>query len=165
MRPRIIPLLFSLMLSFPVFAVEPTVTVKPSQTQGSRIVEKQTEAAVIRDYLQAWKTLDVALDGDRADQLDAYFVGTALSKLSSVVADQTKAGIHTHYIERTHALQIIFYSPEGLSIQLADDAEYEEQVFEGTKLLASKVVRRRYLAVLTPSEVRWRVRILQPDKG
>jgi hypothetical protein len=165
MRPQIVRLVFGLTLSLPVFTFAQTVTVKPSQTQGSRTVEKQTEAAVIRDYLQAWKTLDVALNSDRADQLDAYFVGTALSKLSSVVADQTKAGIHTHYAERSHDLQIIFYSPEGLSIQLSDDVEYEEQVFQGNTLIASKVVKRRYLAVLTPSEVRWRVRILQPVNG
>ena len=163
MRAAVVSLMLNLFVCLPLFAAEPTVRVKPTQTQGSRTVEKQTEAAVIRDYLEAWKTLDTALNHDRADQLDAYFVGTALTKLSGVVADQTRAGIHTHYVERSHDLQIIFYSPEGLSIQLTDDAEYEEQVFEGSKLLASKIVRKRYLAVLTPSEVRWRVRILQPD--
>lgn len=163
MRPAVLPLLLACIFSLPLSAAEPTVRVKPTQTQGSRTVEKQTEASVIRDYLEAWKTLDVALNNDRADQLDAYFVGTAFTKLSSVVADQTKAGIHTHYVERSHDLQIVFYSPEGLSIQLTDDVEYEEQVFEGSKLLASKIVKKRYLAVLTPSEVRWRVRILQPD--
>lgn len=163
MRAAVVSLMLNFFVCLPLFAAEPTVRVKPTQTQGSRTVEKQTEAAVIRDYLEAWKTLDTALNHDRADQLDAYFVGTALTKLSGVVADQTRAGIHTHYVERSHDLQIIFYSPEGLSIQLTDDAEYEEQVFEGSKLLASKIVRKRYLAVLTPSEVRWRVRILQPD--
>ncbi len=165
MKLGIVALLFGFMVSHPVFASEPTVRVKPTQTQGPRTVEKQTETAVIRDYLESWKTLDAALNGNRADQLDAYFVGTALTKLLGVVSDQTKAGIHTHYVEHSHDLQIIFYSPEGLSIQLADDVEYEEQVFEGDKLLASKIVKRRYLAVLTPSEVRWRLRILQPDNG
>jgi len=149
----------------PVFAAEPAIRVKPTQTRGSRTVEKQTEASVIRDYLEAWKALDAALGNDRADQLETYFIGTAFTKFSGVVADQTKAGIHTHYVEHAHELQIIFYSPEGLSIQLTDDIEYEEQIFDGTKLVTSKLIKQRYIAVLTPSEVRWRVRILQPDKS
>jgi hypothetical protein len=164
MKKVIVALACALILPRPGFSAEPTVSVRPTQTQGSRVVEKQTETAVIRDYLESWTTMGTALSGNRVDQLDIYFIGTALTKLSSVVADQSRSGIHTAYVEHSHDLQIVFYSPEGLSIQLVDNVEYEEQLFEGTKLLTSKVVKRRYLAVLTPSEVRWRVRILQPDK-
>ncbi len=158
-------LILASMVCIPAFAAEPTIKIRTTQTKGSRAVEKQTETAVIRDYLEAWKTLDLALNNDRADQLEFYFVGTALTRLSGVVADQTKAGIHTHYIEHSHDLQIIFYSPEGLSIQLADDVQYEEQVFDGSKLLVSRTVNKRYLAVLTPSEISWRIRILQCDNA
>jgi predicted PhzF superfamily epimerase YddE/YHI9 len=74
-------------------------------------------------------------------------------------------GIHTRYLERSHDLQIVFYSPEGLSIQLTDTVEYEEQVLDHDKVLATKPIRKRYLVVLAPAEVRWRVRIFQAEVG
>jgi hypothetical protein len=141
----------------------PSIRVEPPQLQGSRPVEKQTETAVIRDYLQSWKSLETALDGNRTALLDANFVGAARDKLANTIEEQTKLGIHTRYRDRAHDLQIVFYSPEGLSIQLIDTVEYEEQVLDRDKVLATKTVRKRYLAVLTPSEVRWRVRIFQAE--
>jgi hypothetical protein len=137
--------------------------VEPLQLQGSRPVEKQTEAAVIRDYLESWKTLETALDQNQAALLDANFVGTARDKLANTIEEQTKLGIHARYQARTHDLQIVFYSPEGSSIQLIDTVEYDEQVLDGDKVLTAKPVRERYLVVLTPSEVRWRVRIFQAE--
>ena len=142
---------------------QPSVRVQPPQLQGSRPIEKQTETAVIRDYLQSWKCLQTALDQNQAALLDANFVGTARDMLADTIGEQAKLGIHTRYQERAHDLQIVFYSPEGLSIQLLDTVEYEEQVLDKDKVLASKPVRERYLVVLTPSEVRWRVRIFQAD--
>ncbi|NUQ29687.1 MAG: hypothetical protein HOQ35_14395 [Acidobacteriaceae bacterium] len=44
---------------------------------------------------------------------------------------------------------------------MTDNVEYRQQILEKDKVLATTVVRRRYLVVLTPSEVRWQVRILQ----
>lgn len=142
---------------------EPSVRVEPPQLAGSRPVEKQTETSVVRDYLESWKSLDTALDQNQPALLDAYFVGTARDKLANTIEEQTKLGIHTRYQERAHDLQIVFYSPEGLSIQLIDTVEYEEQVLDKDKVLATKPVRLRYLVVLTPSEVRWRVRIFQAE--
>lgn len=156
-------LLMSCALSIAGWAEEPSVRVEPPQLQGSRPVEKQTQAAVIRDYLQSWKNLQGALDGNQADLLDANFVGIAHDKLASTIDDQTRLGIHTRYQDRTHDLQIVFYSPEGLSIQMTDSVEYDEQVLDHDKVLATKHMRTRYLVVLTPSEVRWKVRILQAD--
>ena len=141
----------------------PSIRVEPAQLQGSRPVEKQTETAVIRDYLQSWKSLETALDQNQAALLDSNFVGTARDKLANTIEEQANLGIHTHYRDRAHDLQIVFYSPEGLSIQLIDTVEYEEQVLDRDKVLATKTVRKRYLAVLTPSEVRWRVRIFQAE--
>ena len=143
------------------WAEEPSVRVEPPQLQGSRPVEKQTEAAVIRDYLQSWKALSGALDNNQADVLDANFIGIARDKLGSTIDDQAKLGIHTRYQDRSHDLQIVFYSPEGLSIQMTDNVEYDEQVIDHDKTLVTKRVRTRYLIVLTPSEVRWKVRIFQ----
>ncbi len=156
-------ILMSCALSITGWAQEPSVRVEPPQLGGSRPVEKQTQAAVVRDYLQSWKSLQGALDGNQADLLDAYFVGIARDKLASTIDDQAKIGIHTRYQDRTHDLQIVFYSPEGLSIQMTDIVEYEQQVLDHDKVLGTKHVRTRYLVVLTPSEVRWKVRIFQAD--
>jgi len=142
-------------------ADQPSVRVEPPQLQGSRPVEKQTETAVIRDYLQSWKNLQSALDQNQAELLDSNFVGTAREGLAKTIDQQAKLGIHTRYQDRTHDLQIIFYSPEGLSIQMTDYVEYDQQVLDHDKVIGTTRVRTRYLVVLTPSEVRWKVRIFQ----
>lgn len=146
-------------------ADQPTVRVEPPQLQGSRPIEKQTESAVIRDYLQSWKSFEAALDGNQASLLDADFVGTAREKLASTIEEQTKLGVHTRYQDRTHDLQIVFYSPEGLSIEMIDTVEYDQQVLDRDKVITTRRMRARYVVVLTPSEVRWKVRIFQAEAG
>jgi hypothetical protein len=162
---RLLVMSFALTMQAAALADQPTVRVEPPQLQGSRPVEKQTETSVIRDYLQSWKSLQSALDQNQAALLDAYFVGTARDKLANTIEEQAKLGIHTRYLERSHDLQIVFYSPEGLSIQMTDTVEYDQQVLDHDKVLATKPIRRRYLVVLTPSDVRWRVRIFQAEVG
>jgi hypothetical protein len=151
----------ALLLSATMLADEPAVRVAPPQLQGSRSLEKQTESSVIRNYLESWKSLQEALDQNQAGKLDRDFVGVARDKLGDTIEAQSRMGIHTRYQDLSHDLQIVFYSPEGLSIQMTDNVEYRQQIFEKDKVLATTVVRRRYLVVLTPSEVRWQVRILQ----
>jgi len=152
---------WALLLSLPSLAEEPSVHVQPPQLEGSRPLEKQTEASVIRDYLQSWKSMRQALDQNQAADLDQDFIGVARDRLGETIAAQARSGIHSRYQDRSHDLQIVFYSPEGLSIQMTDNVEYEEQVLDKDKVLATKVIHQRYLVVLTPSEVRWQVRILQ----
>jgi len=152
---------WALLLSLPSLAEEPSVHVQPPQLQGSRPLEKQTEASVIRDYLQSWKSMRQALDQNQAADLDQDFIGVARDRLGETIAAQARSGIHSRYQDRSHDLQIVFYSPEGLSIQMTDNVEYEEQVLDKDKVLATTVIHQRYLVVLTPSEVRWQVRILQ----
>src|SRR5579871_2842996 len=109
---------------------EPSVRLEPTDSVGPRTLEKQTETAVIRDYMHAWQTMSTALDSNRADLLDADFVGNAQEKLADTVSQQQKAGIHTRYSDRSHDLKLVFYSPEGLSIQLVDTVEYDVQLFD-----------------------------------
>jgi hypothetical protein len=144
-------------------AAEPAVRIEPPQLQGSRPLEKQTENSVIRDYIESWKSLQQALDRNDPTKLDPAFIGTARDQLAKTIASQSRGGIHTVYRDRAHDLQIVFYSPEGLSIQMTDDVEYEQQVLDKDKVLATKIVHQRYLIVLTPSEVRWQVRIFQAN--
>jgi hypothetical protein len=144
-------------------ADQPSVKVEPTTLQGPRPLARQTESAVIRDYLHAWQGMAAAMDQNRPDLLDQDFVGEAREKLAATIADQSKLGVHVHYQDRTHDIKIIFYSPEGLSIQLVDDIEYDEQLLDNGKIVAEQPVHARYVAVLSPTEVQWKVRILQSE--
>ena len=142
-------------------AQQPSVKVEPPHVQGSRPVEQLTEAAVVRDYLEGWQSFRAAMEQNRPALLSPAFVGTAQDKLTSTIQQQAALGIHTRYIDRSHDLQIVFYSPEGLSIQLIDNVAYDEQVFDQNNVLTTQHLRARYIAVLTPAATRWTVRIFQ----
>lgn len=153
----------ALALPMAVAAQDPSVKIEPPNLEGSRQLEPLTESAVTRDYLESWQVLATALNDNNPAALAPDFVGTAHDKLTETIQEQAKLGIHTHYGNIRHDLQIVFYSPEGLSIQLVDNVEYDEQVYDHEKLLASQPVRSRCVVVLTPSEVRWGVRIFQAE--
>jgi hypothetical protein len=156
-------LIFSV-LAFAVsqFAVaQPEVRIESSKLQGPRLLEEQTRAAAIRDYLKSWQSFRAALDQNRADLLNADFVGTAKDKLTETIQQQAALGIRTRYQDRAHDLQIVFYSPEGLSIELTDNVDYDVQVLDHDKVTTTQRVSARYVVVLTPAEVRWRVRVFQ----
>jgi hypothetical protein len=139
----------------------PAVRVQPTDSVGPRPLEKQTETAVIRDYLRAWRSFGGAFEQNRIDLLDQDFTGIAKEKLVDTIREQAELGIHTRYRDTSHNVQLVFYSPEGLSIQLVDTVEYDVQILDGQKVHAVQHVRARYVAVLTPTEVRWKVRIFQ----
>jgi len=149
--------------TFAFAADQPAVRIEPTNLPGPRPLEKQTEAAAIGDYLRAWQSLRLALEQNQADLLDADFIGTAKDKLTDTIQEQTKLGIRTRYQDRSHDLQVVFYSPEGLSIQLVDNVEYDVQLLDQDKTQTTQMVRARYIAILTPSEVRWRVRVFQAE--
>lgn len=167
MMRRLLAMGFALAISVVCHGQEPSVRVEPPDLHGSRQLDAAgvTEKSVIHNYLESWQSLRNALDSNQASLLSPHFVGTAHDKLAGVVAEQSKIGIHTRYLDRSHDLQIVFYSPEGLSIELTDDVVYDEQVMEGANVLSSQTIRARYLAVLTPTDVRWTVRILQPSRA
>lgn len=142
-------------------AAQAVVRVEPANLQGPRPLQEQTGKAAIRDYLQSWQSFKAALEQNRADLLDAEFVGTAKDKLTDTIQQQAALGIRTRYQDRAHDLQIVFYSPEGLSVELTDRVEYDVQVLDHDKVKSTQRVRVRYIVVLTPAEVRWRVRVFQ----
>jgi hypothetical protein len=142
---------------------QPTVHVEPSDLQGPRQLEKQTANAAIRDYISAWQQMSSALDRNRAELLDRDFTGYAKDKLVDTIKAQSSAGIHSRYLDRSHNVKVLFYSPEGLSIELLDTVEYDLELFNHDKELGDQHFHTRYIVVLTPSEVRWRVRIFQPQ--
>jgi hypothetical protein len=153
----------SIFLACGVAAAQPEVTVDTSQLKGPRPLEDQTKAAAIRDYLECWQVMGQAFQQDQPSLLDADFIGTARDKLGDTIDEQAKAGIQTRYQDRAHHIQFLFYSPEGLSIELIDDAEYDVQVFDHDKPVTTVPASARYIVVLTPGEVQWKVRIMQAD--
>jgi len=147
-----------------VFAAdEPSVRVESTRSVGPRTLEKQTETAVVRDYIEAWRTMSAALERNRTDLLDADFIGTARQKLGDTVQEQSNLGIETHYRDTSHNLKLVFYSPEGMSLQLLDTVVYEVQVVDHGKVVSTQQTHARYVAVLTPTEVRWKVRVFQAE--
>ena len=146
-----------------LFAAQPVVHVAPPNLHGSRQLQDQTATAVVRDYLESWQSLATALQQNRADLLDRDFVGTAKDKLTDTLHQQAALGIHTRYQDRAHNIKIIFYSPDGLSVQLVDNVEYDEKVVDNQKVLTTQRTHARYTVVMTPAETRWRVRIFQAE--
>jgi hypothetical protein len=142
-------------------AQEPAVHVEQENLKGPRVLQEQTKAAVVRDYLQCWQSFRAALEQNRTDLLGTDFVGTAKEKLTETVEQQAAAGIHTRYRDLSHDLQIVFYSPEGLSVEMTDAVAYDVQVIDHDKVAATQHVIAKYIVVMTPSEVNWRVRVLQ----
>ena len=153
-----VPLLAALFLSA---AGQPTVHVAPMDSVGPRPVEQQTRSSIVRDYLQAWQSMGTALGENRPDLLDASFVGLAKDKLADTIREQRSLGIASSYRDQSHDLQVVFYSPEGLSIQLLDTVEYDVEVRDHGKTVGTQHVRTHYVAVLTPTESRWKVRVFQ----
>jgi hypothetical protein len=153
-------------ISLPALAAapgQPTVRVEPIHLQGPRPLAEQTSTAVVRDYLEAWQAMRAAMESNQAAPLDAYFVGSARDKLGDTIDEQTGSGLRTRYRDRAHEIQIVFYSPEGLSIQLVDTVDYDVDVLDHDKVQTTQHEHARYVVVMTPTEVRWRVRVFQAD--
>lgn len=141
-----------------------TVHIEPADLQGPRPLQQQTGATAIRDYLQSWQSLSAAFEGNRADLLDQDFVGIARDKLAGTIRQQATLGVRTHYRDRAHDVQIVFYSPDGLSIELKDMVDYDVQIIDHDKSQTRQQIRAHYIVVLTPTEVRWKVRVFQVEK-
>lgn len=149
-------------LAWTASAAEPGPRVELSiQSAGPREVEDTTTKAIVRDYAVAWKALATALSENRAQALDAGFVGDARNKLGSRIEEQKRTGLGARYVDRGHKLEALFYSPDGSAMQLRDTAQLEVQVFDGGQLVSSQELTQDYLVVMTVGEGRWKVRVLQ----
>lgn len=138
-----------------------SVKVEPYHLNGPRQLQQQTADAVVRDYVQSWQSMEKALGQNNAAALERDFSGDALKKLTKTVQEQSRMGVRAQYGDQSHDIQIVFYSPEGLSVELTDKVEYDVKIFDQDKLQTTQHVSARYVVVLTPSEVSWRVRVFQ----
>jgi hypothetical protein len=146
-----------------VGAAQAGVRVDTTHLNAPRPLNEQTKIAAIQDYLQSWQNMCKAFEQNHADLLDADFVGEARNRLFDTIRNEAALGISTRYQDRYHNIQILFYSPEGLSIELADTVEYDVQVIDHGKPMTTDPERARFIVVLTPSEVRWKVRVFQAE--
>ena len=128
---------------------------------GPREMESQTKETVAREYTRAWQTFSDAFDQNQPTLLSNSFVGDAQADLARGIQDQQRAGIHTKYEIRSHQPQVIFYSPDGLSIIVRDRVTSNIQVMKGGNVLHSADSTQDFISVMTPTANSWRVRILQ----
>ncbi len=145
-------------------AQTPTVQVAPYHLEGSRPLQQQTAESAVRDYLQAWQSLHAAFLHNQPDLLGRDFTGTAQKQLAHAIAAQTALGLHTTYNDQAHDIQIVFYSPDGLSLQMLDTVTYTQQVFLGDQSIAQQLMKARYVIVLTPAERRWQLRVFEAQR-
>lgn len=148
-------------LALPLAGFEQPAVQVNADSAGPRSLEAPTKTAVVRDYLLAWKSMGGAFQENRVDLLDASFVGVAKEKLADAVQEQQAAGMKTRYRDLSHDIKIVFYSPEGLSVQLLDDVQYEVQIVDRDQVQSTQHIAAHYVAVLTPTEVRWKIRVFQ----
>jgi hypothetical protein len=153
-------LLFAADTKAPTPAPAAPITLDVSEVQP-RELEDTTVKAIARDYSTAWNTLGRALAENRAELLNADFVGYAQQKFADAITQQQKSGLRTRYIDRGHKVRAIFYSPEGSSMQLEDTASLGIQLLDGDNVVSQQDVTVRYVAVMTVAEDRWKVRVLQ----
>jgi hypothetical protein len=161
MLRRLLILCAVLALAASVAPAQPSVRIEPATLHGPRPLADQTATSAIRNYIQSWQSLSAALDQNNPDLLDAGFTGDAKTKLAETIREQNALGIRTHYEDLAHDVQIVFYSPEGLSLELTDTVQYDVQLFDHDKPESKQQVRVRYVVMLTPDQVRWRVRVFQ----
>jgi hypothetical protein len=135
------------------------------ESASPRAVESMTERSVVRDYAAAWQSLAEASEKSSPGTLNAYFVGNAKNTLARAITDQQKIGTHVRYLNQTHNLKAIFYSPEGDVMELQDAAEYQLQVVSDDKVIHDEHVVVQYLVLMTPGADRWVVRQLQAVPG
>ena len=126
-----------------------------------RSVEELTERAILRDYKFAWANLASAMESNTTAPLNALFTGTASTWLNQAVKSQKQNGISARYLNQTHKVDAVFYAPEGDVIEMHDTAEYDLQVFDGSKAIYNQHVSVYYVVLMTPGADRWVIRQLQ----
>lgn len=128
---------------------------------GPRQVEETTQKAIIRDYTSAWQAMTTALADNNTAPLRQSFVGFALDRFTQRIKDQKSNGVKTKIIDHGHKVDAIFYSQDGSAMQLRDTASIETQVLDGDTVIHSDQTQIQYWAVMTSTEDRWKLRVLE----
>jgi hypothetical protein len=126
-----------------------------------REVEETTQKSITREYSTAWKTLVDALANNRPDRIGESFVGPAEDELRKQIDEQKNNQLSTRTVDRGHKLDVVFYSPEGSTLQLRDTAQLERQYLSGGRVIHSENITQNYLVLMAVTGDRWKVRVLQ----
>lgn len=150
------------LLSTAAFAADnsPQVTFNAGKA-GPRAVEPLTQRAIVRDYTFAWANLDSAFASSSEAAINSLFAGDASASLKTAIDGQRRTGIRTRYLNQSHKLEAVFYSPEGDVIELHDTAEYDLEIRDGEKTIHNEHAVVHYVLLMTPGEERWMIRQLE----
>ena len=140
------------------------VILDTSQSQP-RQVEETTMASVERDYGHAWHAMAAAIEENKIGLLGSDFVGLAREQLSQAIAEQGKSGLKRRYIDHGHQVRVVFYSSDGSAMELHDTVRLEIQLLDGDKIVYSDQGTFHFLALMTPAENSWKVRLLESVSG
>jgi hypothetical protein len=144
-----------------LLADAPAVSVQLDVSKATpRAVESETERRILSDYRLAWASIAQAVESNTSAPVQFLFVGPARKWLEATVANQRRSGLTTRYLNQSHTLQAVFYSPEGDVIELHDTAQYQMQVLDGGKVIHDDRVVQRYVVLMTPGADRWVIRQL-----
>jgi hypothetical protein len=161
----IVMFLLSAFSSLRAYAAEPTTKVDINVANaGPREVEETTRAAIQREYGNAWQAMTKSLAGNYDAGVGASFAGTAKDTLLSQLEQQKHNNLSTRIIDRGHKLDVVFYSPEGSAMQLRDTAQLEKQYLSGSSVVHSESITAQYVVLMSVTEDRWKVRLLQELK-
>lgn len=152
--------IFALASSFVLADDVPQVQLNTSKA-APRAMETLTERAILRDYKFAWSNFELAMESGSTAPLNALFVGSANKWLQDVVDSQRRNGLSSRYLNQTHKVDAVFYSPEGDVLELHDTAGYDLQVLDGSKVIHNEHVTVHYVVLMTPGADRWVVRDIQ----
>ena len=155
------PIALLIALFTPVRAADLPLVELNADNAGPRELQDTTRASITKAYARAWEVMAQALGSNSAAKLDSAFIGTAREDLGRRIAGQKKNGLTTRVVDRGHKVDVLFYSPEGMSMQLRDTAQVEVQVLDGDHVVHSDTATRHYIVIMTPTEVTWKVRVLQ----
>jgi hypothetical protein len=126
-----------------------------------RPIEDLTGTSIVRNYAAAWREMAGALESNQATGIADEFVGLAKDHLTQRIAEQKQAGLHFRIVDHGHQVKAIFYSTDGTTMQLIDQAQLEIQTFDGNKLLDTQNSQHQYMVLMTPGADRWYVRDLE----
>ncbi|HVZ60114.1 MAG TPA: hypothetical protein VG892_04960 [Terriglobales bacterium] len=132
---------------------------------GPHEMQEVTRQSVARAYANAWGTLARSMPGNRADMIDEAFLGAARDQFAAAIQQQSLQKLSRRYVDHGHKIKVLSYSPEGGSVQILDHADMEVQFLDGDSVIYSERQKFSYVALLSPTEVTWKVRLLQavPD--
>ncbi len=124
-----------------------------------RVLEKQTLLDVKRDYLYAWYLRFMSYETNKTKGIEDYYTQNARKNLRKIVAENKTRKVRTNGTTLQHAIDVHFYSEDGLLIAFTDKNVKEyQQVYKNEKLLFENIAYYSYRVVMLKEDGYWRIR-------